>query len=197
MLKFSYARAVWILRLSAAIAALSAAVIVAPSSAQAQVSLFGGYSYLHASMPVGRFGGPPFSHDANLASGWEISGSYSIAPFIGAVADFGGNYGKLYGSTARVHTYMVGPQLSLPGRISPFAHVLIGAAHEQQDTIADGVHFALGSDTSFATAIGGGIDLKPVPFIGVRLIQVDYLHTNWHGMSQGQPRISAGVVLHF
>ena len=197
MIKLSYARAASILRLSAAIVVLAAAVLGAPSRTQAQVSLFGGYSYLHASMPVGSLGGPPFSKATNLASGWEISGSYSLAPFISGVADFGGNYGKLYGSTARVHTYMVGPQLSLPGRISPFVHVLVGVAHEQQDTITDGVHFALGSDTSFATAVGGGIDVKPVPFIGLRLIQVDYVHANWHGMSRGNARVSVGVLLHF
>lgn len=197
MITFSQFRAAGVLRVAAAILFLTAALLIAPAKAQAQVSLFGGYSYLHSSVPVGSFGGPPFSQDANLASGWEVSGSYSILPFISGVADFGGSYGKLDGATARVHTYMLGPQLSLPGKISPFAHVLIGVAHEQQDPIADGIHFALGSDTSFATAVGGGIDVKLIPFVAFRLVQVDYLHTNWHGMSQGQARVSTGLVLHF
>jgi hypothetical protein len=39
---------------------------------------------------------------------------------------------------------------------------------------------------SFATAIGAGIDLKFLPHIWIRPFQVDY-----------QPRISAGLVLHF
>jgi hypothetical protein len=193
------ARSKWMLRISAAIAVLGLAVLAAPSRAQAQVSLFGGYSYLRASVPVGQFSGTPpaLSQNANLANGWEVSAKYSFFPLLGAVADFGGNYGTLDGATVRVNTYMFGPQLSLPGRISPFVHVLVGFAHEQQDAFASPSYFSLGSDTSFATAIGGGIDVKVVPFVAVRLIQVDYLRTSWHGMSQNQPRVSAGIVLHF
>ncbi len=211
MMTLVAARSKWMLRISAVVAVLGFTMLAAPSSARAQVSLFGGYSYLRASVPVGQFGPlgpgtpcppncgtpPVISQDANLANGWEVSAKYSFSPLLGAVADFGGNYGTLNGATVRVNTYLFGPQLSLPGKVSPFVHVLVGAAHEQQDAIANPAYFSLGSDTSFATAIGGGIDVKMVPFVAVRLIQVDYLHTSWHGMSQNQPRVSAGIVLHF
>jgi hypothetical protein len=55
----------------------------------------------------------------------------------------------------------------------------------------------LGSDTSWATAFGVGIDVKVAPFIKVRLFQVDYLRTQLHRASQNQPRVSAGIVFHF
>jgi hypothetical protein len=193
------ARSKWMLRISVVVAVLGIGVLAVPSKTQAQVSLFGGYSYLRASVPVGQFSGTPpaILQNANLANGWEVSAKYNFFPLLGAVADFGGNYGTLDGATVRVHTYLFGPQVSLPGRISPFVHALFGAATEQQDAFANPAYFSLGSDTSFATAIGGGIDVKLVPFVAVRLIQVDYLHTNWQAMSQNQPRVSAGVVLHF
>jgi hypothetical protein len=55
----------------------------------------------------------------------------------------------------------------------------------------------LGKDTAFATAIGAGIDVKPFPFVSIRLFQFDYLLTRFGGNTQNQPRASVGVVLHF
>ena len=200
MMKIGTERARWILKFSAAIALLGFMALMAPARAQAQVSLFGGYSYLRPSVPVGQFvppGPPSISQNVNLWDGWELAGQYKFIPFVGMVADFSGNYGTLDGANVHVNTYLFGPQVSLPGRVSPFAHVLIGAAHERQDAFANGTLFSLGPDTSFATAVGGGIDVALVPFVAVRLIQIDYLHTDWHGRGQNQPRVSAGIVLHF
>ena len=189
---------------------LSFVSLVAPSRAQDKFELFGGYSYLRASVQVGQVGPlgpgtpcppncgtpPAISQHANL-NGWEFAGQYKPLPFLGAVADFNGNYGTLDGAGTRIHTFLFGPQVSLPGKVSPFVHALIGVAKESQDTIPGGAFFSLHSDKSLATAVGAGIDVKVIPFVSVRLIQVDYLRTQLHGATQNQPRVSAGVVLHF
>ena len=181
-----------------------------PSWAQDKVEFFGGYSYLRASVQVGQFGPlgpgtpcppncgtpPRIAQHANL-NGWEVSGQYKMLPFLGAVVDFNGNYGTLDGASTRVHTFLFGPQVSLPAKVSPFAHALIGIAKESQDTFVNRAFFSLGSDNSLATAVGAGFDVKVVPFVSVRLIQVDYLRTQLHGATQNQPRVSAGIVLHF
>lgn len=181
-----------------------------PSQAQDKVELFAGYSYLRGSVQVGQVGplgpgtpcppncgNPPMvSQHANL-NGWEFSGQYKVWPFLGVVADFDGNYGTLDGGKTRVHTFVFGPQVSLPAKVSPFAHALFGVAKESQDTPTNPAFFSLGSDVSFATALGGGVDVKAAPFISIRLVQVDYLRTHLHGTTQNQPRVSAGVVLHF
>jgi hypothetical protein len=198
MFKYVAARSKLILNVSAAIAVIGLVALATPSRTQAQVSLYGGYSYLRASVPVGQFvGTPTISQNADLTSGWEVSAKYSFFPLLGMVADFGGNYGTLDGVTVRTHTYLFGPQLQLPGKISPFVHVLAGVADEQQEAIPSAAYYSLGSDTSIAMAVGRGIDVKAVPFVAVRLIQVDYLRTDWHGVEQNQPRVSAGIVLHF
>jgi hypothetical protein len=54
----------------------------------------------------------------------------------------------------------------------------------------------MGSDTSFAHAIGGGIDFKPVPLIGWR-VQGDFLQTRFFSGTQNNFRLSTGIVLHF
>src|SRR5215467_13471847 len=144
-------------------------------SAQAQdkVELFGGYSYMH-------FRNSP---SANL-NGWEIAGQYKFTDWLGGVADLDGHYGS-----ASTYTYLFGPQISLPTRVSPFAHLLLGGAHISQA--------GFGS-SSFSMAIGGGID------IGLfhdqfywRVIQTDYLMTQFASHAQNNFRASTGIVIRF
>jgi hypothetical protein len=142
-----------------------------------KVELFGGYSYL-------RFDSSP---QVNL-NGWELSGQYKFASWLGGVADFSGHYGSPFGISSSVHTFMFGPQISWPARVSPFAHVLIGGAHFS----AGG-----GSDTAFASAIGGGIDARIAHGLSWRLIQGDYLITRFGSTTQNNVRVSTGIVFRF
>jgi hypothetical protein len=192
----------------------------APLKAQDKIEIFGGFSY--ARVPVQIFtpiaiagpvvvippgtcpitGCPPglggFATDHVNTHGWEFSGAFKPLDWLGAVADFSEHYGSTHGSNLHLNTYLFGPQVSLPARVSPFAHVLFGAAHESLSNpgVALGIP-NLGTDTAFATAIGAGIDVKAFHFVSIRLFQFDYLMTRFGGNTQNQPRASAGVVLHF
>ncbi len=182
----------------------------APCRAQGKIQIFGGYSYLRASVEVGQVpplnplpcppncGTPSISQKANL-SGWEVSGEYGLFPLLGVVADFAGDYGTLDGASTHVHSYLFGPQLELPlpGHISPFVHALFGGASESQNGFSGSGLYSLGSDQSFASAYGGGLDLHLVPFVSLRVIQLDYFRTKLHGATQNQLRLAAGLVLHF
>ncbi len=70
-------------------------------------------------------------------------------------------------------------------------------AHESVGPSNTAAFVTPGSQTGVAFAIGGGIDVKTAPLVSFRLIQLDYLYTHLYGRSQSQPRLSAGVVLHF
>ena len=150
-------------------------LLLASLSAQAQdkVELFGGYSYMH-------LGNAP---SVNL-NGWEISGQYKFKDWLGGVADFDGHYGS-----SSTYTYLFGPQISYPSRISPFAHLLLGGAHISEA--------GFGS-SSFSMALGGGID------VGLfhdqfywRAIQTDYLMTQFGSRAQNNFRASTGIVIRF
>lgn len=145
--------------------------------AQDKVELFGGYSYE-------RFRPSP---NVNL-NGWELSGQYKFTDWLGGVADFDGHYGTLAGINSSVHTFLFGPQVSFPARVSPFAHVLIGGAHFS----ADG-----GSDNSFSMAIGGGFDAKLAHGLSWRIIQGDYVMTRFFNTRQDNARLSTGIVFRF
>jgi len=179
--------------------------------AQDKVELFGGYSYFRASIREGQ-NNPCLDNcpiqtfptsQVNL-NGWQFSTQYKFLPFFGGVADFNGTYGKLHNASTREHTYLLGPQISLPTKFSPFAHVLFGFARESQDAFGvcpaltqAACQFSLGSDTSWASALGGGLDWDVAPFVALRVLQIDSTRTHLHGTSQNQPRVSAGIVFHF
>jgi hypothetical protein len=170
-----------------------------PLVAQAQsVQVFGGYAFARSPVPIGRFAPGPVqtSQDVTL-NGWNLQGQFKLLGPVGLVADIGGSYGNLRGGPTHLHTYLFGPSISLNARVSPFAHFLIGGAHQSQDQPQDPNFFSLGSGTSFATAVGGGIDAKLAPFVSLRLIQIDFMHTQFHGGGQNFPRLAAGLVIHF
>lgn len=181
--------------------------VPAIAAAQGNLVVFGGYSYFHPPVTV--------VESCNLCAlalqvtnkrnlnGWEFSGTYRFLPFLGVTADFSGHYGaSVSGSSSNVHqqNYLFGPEVSLPARVSPFAHVLFGSSHQSVSAgPAPGGGFSIGAESTsgFATAVGGGIDLKVIPHVWVRPIQIDYVATRFHGGTQNQPRVSAGIVLHF
>jgi hypothetical protein len=75
------------------------------------------------------------------------------------------------------------------GKIRPFAEALFGAAHVS-------VNNGGPSDTSFATALGGGIDYRIIRPIAWRF-QGDYVQTRFFGATQNNVRFSTGIVLRF
>ncbi|HKF52503.1 MAG TPA: hypothetical protein VKB26_09340 [Candidatus Acidoferrales bacterium] len=173
-------------------------------TAHAQVEIFGGYSYLRPTVnvqssiavtcPIGPPCVPGTSQTHPNLNGWEAAGTFNAFKLLGVTADFSGNYGTVQGSPLHVNTYLFGPQLHFPGPISPFIHALVGGAHE---TLGASGLTSASAENTFATALGGGIDIKTVPFVSLRLIQIDDLVTRFGSATQHQPRASAGIVIHF
>lgn len=188
--------------------------------AQDKITLFGGFSYLRPSLTQTETFVCPPGQDCHVVArpidvntnpslrGWEISGTYSVLHWLGVKADISSHHGiALAGSSARFQTYLCGIEVRRPGRLSPFAHFLLGGAHESTNevSIAVWIHNTLlsTSGTAFALALGGGIDIKVVRLVSIRPIQVDYLKAKFAPVyspdinTHGQPRLSAGLVLHF
>ena len=177
-------------------------LFAAPSHAQG-IEVFGGYSFVRAPVTFTQTilcpvpGCPTGTNTQNLnLNGWEVGGAFKILGPLALAADFGRTSASFQGANTHLQTYLAGPQLRFPGRISPFAHFLVGAAHESIDTSAGSLTFGP-TQSAFATAIGGGIDLKVLPLLAIRPIQVDYLLTHFNSSTQNQPRVSAGIVVHF
>jgi opacity protein-like surface antigen len=173
-------------------------------AANAQVpsgNVFFGYSYYNTDLSsvssIGR---------ASL-NGWEASVEGKVIPFLGIVGDFDSHYGSqsfaaacppgvvpgtcgAFSANVTEDNFLVGPRVSMSvEKFRPFAEALFGGAHVS-------VNNDVGSDNSFATAIGGGLDYKIIRPIALR-VEGDYVHTHLFDMSQNNIRISTGIVLRF
>ena len=176
-----------------------------PSHAQ-RIELFGGYSYVRAPVtftqsPQGAClitGCPTTTTTRNLnLNGWNVGGAFKVLGPLALKADFADTSGSFHGANTHLKTYLIGPQLRFPGPISPFAHFLIGGAHESTDSANGPIITTSPTRNAFATTLGGGLDLKVLPFISLRPIQIDYLLTHFNSNTQNQFRYSAGIVLRF
>ena len=166
------------------------------ASAQIPTSgnVFFGYSYYNTDLS---------SIDRANTNGWELSVEGKVLPWVGIVADFDSHYGSqnfptacplggvcTFNASVTEHNFLFGPRVSASvGKIRPFAEALFGGAHVALDNGG-------GSDTSFVTALGGGIDYKIIRPVAWRL-QGDYVQTRFFGATQNNVRLSTGIVLRF
>ncbi len=178
------------------------------ASAQVPTSgnVFLGYSFENTSSSSLDFAD---SNRANL-NGWEATFEGKVFPWVGIVADFAGHYGAqnyqfdLGGVNTPVNinahefTALFGPRVSVQvGKFRPFAEALFGAGHittSQSSFALDNI--GQPSDTSFATALGGGIDYRIIRPLAWRF-QGDYVQTRFFGTTQDDVRLSTGIVLRF
>lgn len=154
--------------------------LFAPFAAHAQskkFEVFAGYAFHRVE---------GFPSNANM-NGWEGSLTYKFTSYLGVTADTSADYGTLTNSRINFHTFYVGPQVSLPRRISPFVHVLLGVSRSSV--------FGVTSKT-FSTAIGGGVDYRATSLISIRMIQVDVI-TGATKNTSSDGRISTGIVFRF
>jgi opacity protein-like surface antigen len=178
------------------------AVLLFAGLASAQVptsaNVFFGYSYYNTNLS---------SIDRANTNGWELSVEGKVIPWVGIVADFDSHYGSqnfvfcpappvvgppcaVFNASVTERNFLFGPRASVSvGKFRPFAEALFGGAHVS-------INNGGGSDTSFATALGGGVDYKIIRPVAWRF-QGDYVQTRFFGTTQNNVRLSTGIVLRF
>jgi hypothetical protein len=84
-------------------------------------------------------------------------------------------------------------------KFQPFGQALFGGVHGFDSYFPAPVgKLPTSYDTSFAMAIGGGVDIAVSKHIWIRAVQADYFYSelrNVQGNQQNQLRIGAGIVL--
>src|SRR5947209_6983840 len=155
-----------------------------------KVDIFAGYSWLH---PGDNNHG--LTGQKDIPSGFTVSCTYFTNRYTGFTVDTGYHSG----STANIATVEFGPTFRFPTEnITPFAHGLIG--WNRMDV------FGLGNtDNGIGLMVGGGMDLRALKRISVRLFQADYQYAHHHYPPAGSNirpnlegvRLSSGLVFHF
>jgi opacity protein-like surface antigen len=150
--------------------------------------VFGGYQLLHLDTQGDT--GVKSSY-----SGWDGALQFNVGGRLGLVGDVSGNYGTPFAGAPSIssYTFVFGPSVNFRGeKTKPFVHALFGGNRLAVSGL---------SETSFAMALGGGVDVKAMPAVWIRLGQFDYLYTK-HGDTfgftghQNNFRYSAGIVFH-
>lgn len=81
--------------------------------------------------------------------------------------------------------------------VTPFAHALVGASLFRGFTAnrtSSGNVFTFDDATSFAMALGGGLDVRISDRVAIRIIQADYAPTFFGSGRQNNIRLSFGIV---
>jgi opacity protein-like surface antigen/outer membrane protein OmpA-like peptidoglycan-associated protein len=181
-----------------------------------KVEWFFGYSFWRA-MPTSNDNRMGYLH------GGSTSIAYNFNRYLGLAVDFGG-YGnsrltlltptlnRTLDSDGSAYTFMAGPRLSYRRyeRFTPFAQALFGGAHATSVTVSGCTGFPdctpLPSETSFATMLGAGFDIKVSHHIALRLFEGDFLLTHFKNAGevgsqvegwQKNVRFSSGIVFRF
>ena len=170
---------------------------------------FGGYSAMKFDTLAGDTGNPAVDEvlgGRNTLRGFELAGTYNFHKFVGATADYSthwrnDNFTRPAGSgTVHSNVQNVLGGLTFKNnledgpKLRPFGHTLFGFAHQRVNVDSPNLPAIFGisnfqtSETSFAMAFGGGVDIKVNHRIEVRAVQID-----WNIINRGAQQ--TGIVL--
>lgn len=171
-----------------------------PGQLVPRYEIAGMYDYLNFS-PANPFG----NFNSHGASG---SFTYNASKWLGLTGELGGykfnrNLFPLTGNTVvtsgSLRTYLFGPRLNLRrfDHFVPFGEFLVGGAHGGNELAG------VSSESAFAMAVGGGVDMVITKNVAWRVAQLDYLLTSFTGPAVGATgrqnsfRAGTGLVWRF
>lgn len=178
-----------------------------------KVEVFGGYSNNQVDV-----GSDPdareFFSDRLSFNGFNASVVGNVSRFVGLKFDVSGHYKSqtinVPGTNINAKTdfslynFLGGVQIknnSKERRIKPFAHALAGVGRIKADiggTFCNtpGIECPNVSETGFAAAVGGGLDIRASRRVSISAVQLDYNPIRINGETSNNIRIGVGIVFH-
>jgi opacity protein-like surface antigen len=157
--------------------------------------------------------------------GVDLSGTFNFSRYVGAQFDFSfhrrnqdlSDFDLLGDAEASIQSYLFGIQVKNNSKdgtwFRPFGHFLAGASRQRLEFNSPLLIPIIGDDefsfrkTSFALAMGGGVDFRVTDVFSIRAIKLDYLPVfiddfdavgvSFNGRTQRNFRAGAGLVFHF
>ncbi len=178
-------------------ASIRAQVIEGVRPAKVHLEAFAGYAYMRSATAVS--GAPINLNGTSFVAAFYVKNWLALAGDVGFY-----HQGSIAASGLglTVSSYQIGPRVSIRNRthLTPFGHFLLGAGHAGGTlyTTSLGAGLSpLGPNNGFLYTAGAGADWKLSPKIAIRLVETDYLHSqflNGNGNRQGNLRLSTGIV---
>ena len=154
--------------------------------------------------------------------GFNTSVTGNLSRYFGVKFDFSGHFkskrvpiaatpnAEAIEIDSRVFNFLGGVQIkdnSTESTFKPFAHALVGAAHARNRVNFSNDFCAAvfpspcpadftETETGFAGAFGGGIDIRVSNRVDIRAVQFDYNPTRLFDTTQHNFRIGVGIVIH-
>ncbi len=145
-------------------------------------------------------------------NGFNISATGNFHPFLGAKFDFSGHYKNQellispdrFDVNSSLYNVLGGIQVKdnrvdNESRLKPFAHALVGVGIARNEFAGlddlEGIDDDI-SETGFAGALGGGLDIRLSENVDLRAVQLDYNPTRFFDSTQHNFRIGVGFVFH-
>ncbi|MEK6333352.1 MAG: outer membrane beta-barrel protein [Acidobacteriota bacterium] len=169
---------------------------------QPKNEFFAGYSYHSADINT-----LTVDPHRTAQNGINLAYTRNITRHIGLTGDASAHFHRNTSSTGTgtfstqrdQYFLLAGVQFKAGGnsRVQPFAHALFGASLFRgftSDIRPSGNVYTIDDATSFAMALGGGVDVRLNRRIDFRLVQVDYTPTFFGSGRQNNIRVSVGIV---
>ena len=142
-----------------------------------------------------------FASEKENYNGFQAEFNQNVTRHIGIVTSFSGTYkradyldvntGKSFNASVQRYDLLAGPRYNWRGdSVTPFVNALFGISH-----VRAAFDDKTRSDTAFAMAFGGGLDVHASDHVDVRVIQVDYVPTFFNGKRQDGIRAGAGIKI--
>jgi opacity protein-like surface antigen len=131
----------------------------------------------------------------------------NVTPHIGLVTNFAATFantdffdtlsGRSFHARVSRYTLLFGPRFNWRNSspFIPYAHALFGVARYQAKFRNNDFTCPDTSDTAFAMALGGGLDIRAGNHVDIRAAQVDYLPVFFSHKREDGLRFSAGVKI--
>lgn len=160
------------------------------------VELYGGYSYVFNTYN-------PTQNTVSTAgmNGWDASLKFPIlGTFLGIKGDVSGFYrNDAPNFNPKAYFFLLGPQVGMHvGRSTLFAHGMVGSSRVTSSALPN-----IKSDTTFAVAVGAGLDIGVSRWLAWR-VTGDYYNTHYQATNRNlneiinsNGRISTGPLLRF
>jgi outer membrane protein with beta-barrel domain len=207
-----------------ALVIVACASIAAAQSDYKRFEFFGGYSHNRIDTGIGD-DDPDLADvidEREGFNGFNASATGNLSRYFGLKVDVSGHYKSrtipiftIASATGNadlnssLYNFLGGVQIkdnSTESTFKPFAHALAGVAHARNRLDFTGGCVTIvpspcpadftDTDTGFAAALGGGLDIRASKSIDIRVIQVDYNPTRLFDSTQHNFRIGVGVVFH-
>ena len=197
------------------VALVSAPAILAQDRDYSRYEFVGGYAFERASNNAATFdrngqaafNGVTVRFDEKYQSynGFYAEFNQNITRNIGIATSFTGTYdtsdyvnlktGRAFPASVQRYDVLIGPRYNwrLSG-VTPFVHAMAGITHMRVN-FNDPLVPSTKAETSFAMALGGGLDVHAGEHFDIRVVQVDYLPTFFNSSHQNNIRVGAGIKI--